>query len=191
MIERATGMPYRDYVTRHVFAPAGMERSGFFSMDVVEPDVAEGVAAIRDPVGAITGWRRNIYSYPPVGSPDGGAHVTADDLVRFHRAIVGGRLLGPELTAELLSPKERRGARGDGEYLIGYGFAFETDAAGRVRCYWKEGVNVGASAMLRHYPSANLTLVVLAVGEDAAFDAARAVDRAVLGPSSAGQAGTA
>src|SRR5215207_516301 len=41
MIERATGSTYRSYVAEHVFAPAGMNRSGFFRMDVVEPDVAE------------------------------------------------------------------------------------------------------------------------------------------------------
>src|SRR6266508_2873735 len=47
MIERATGSSYRSYVAEHVFAAAGMSRSGFFRMNVGEPDVAEGVEAIR------------------------------------------------------------------------------------------------------------------------------------------------
>ena len=130
MIERATGSTYRDYVAEHVFARAGMNRSGFFRMDVVEPDVAEGVEPIEDDDGGIVGWRRNIYSYPPVGGPDGGAHVTVGDLLRFHRAVADGRLLGPALTAELLSPKARHGARGAGSHLMGFGFEFETDADG-------------------------------------------------------------
>jgi len=109
MIERASGQPYRGYVAERVFAAAGMDRSGFFAMDVVEPEVAEAVEPIRDGAGAITGWRRNIYSYPPVGDPAGGAHVTADDLVLFHRALSTGRLLSPELTAAMLSPKVRHG----------------------------------------------------------------------------------
>ncbi len=183
MIERATGTTYREYVTDQVFSRAGMARSGFFSMDVVEPDVAEGVEAIRDAAGVVTGWRRSVYSYPPIGSPDGGAHVTADDLIAFHRAIVDGRLLGSELTAELLSPKERHSAVADGEYLTGYGFEFITDGAGRVQRYWKEGVNVGTSAMLRHYPVVDMTLAVLAVGEESAMHAVGAVDRAVRGES--------
>jgi CubicO group peptidase (beta-lactamase class C family) len=108
MIERATGSRYRSYVAEHIFAPAGMTRSGFFRMDVVEPDVAEAVEAIKDEDGGIVGWQRNIYSYPPVGGPDGGAHVTVGDLLRFHRAVTHGRLLGPALTAELLSPKARQ-----------------------------------------------------------------------------------
>ena len=173
MIEQATGSTYRSYVADHVFAPAEMNRSGFFRMDVVEPDVAEGVERFE------AGWRRNIYSYPPVGGPDGGAHVTVGDLLRFHRAVTAGRLLGPELTAELLSPKEHHGPHGIGSHLMGYGFEFETDAAGAVRCYWKEGVNVGVSGILRHYPAQDVTVALLAVGENAAWGPVKALDAAL------------
>jgi CubicO group peptidase (beta-lactamase class C family) len=179
MVERATGSTYREYVTEHVFARAGMSRSGFFRMDVVESDIAEGVEAIEDEDGDIVGWRRNIYSYPPIGGPDGGAHVTVGDLLRFHQAVTDGRLLGPVLTAELLSPKARHSARGAGSHLMGFGFEFETDADDVVRCYWKEGVNVGVSGMLRHYPSKDITFAVLAVGENAAWGPVKAIDAAV------------
>ena len=165
MIERASGQPYRGYVAERVFAAAGMDRSGFFAMDVVEPEVAEAVEPIRDGAGAIIGWRRNIYSYPPVGDPAGGAHVTADDLVLFHRALSTGRLLSPELTAAMLSPKVRHGARGEGDYLIGFGLEFATDASGEVRCSWKEGTNVGTSGILLYYPSVDVRVALLAVGK--------------------------
>jgi CubicO group peptidase (beta-lactamase class C family) len=177
MIERATGQPYRAYVEKNVFPLAGMTRSGFFRMDVVEPDVAEGVEAIEDEDGAIAGWRRNIYSYPPVGGPDGGAYVTVGDLLAFHDALTEGRLLGPELTADMLSPKLSPGD--SATRLTGYGLEFEGDENDIVRCYWKEGVNVGVSGMLRHYPSADLTFALLAVGEEAAWGPIKAIDAAV------------
>ncbi len=179
MIERATGSTYRSYVAEHVFAPAAMSRSGFFRMDVVEPDLAEGVEAIEDDDGSIVGWRRNIYSYPPIGGPEGGAHVTVGDLLRFHRAVTEGRLLGPALTAELLTPKARHGSRGTGSHLMGFGLEFETDAEDGVRSYWKEGVNVGTSGMLCHYPADDITFAVLAVGENAAWSAITAIEQAV------------
>lgn len=179
MIERATGSTYRSYVADHVFAPAGMSRSAFFRMDVVEPDVAEGVEVIENEDGGIVGWRRNIYSYPPIGGPDGGAHVTVGDLLRFHRAVTDGRLLGAALTAEILSPKARHSPRGAGSHLMGFGFEFETDADDVVRCYWKEGVNVGVSGMLRHYPREDISFAVLAVGENAAWRPIKAIDAAV------------
>jgi CubicO group peptidase (beta-lactamase class C family) len=180
MIERATGSTYREYVTEHVFARAGMNRSGFFRMDVVEADVAEGVEAIENEDGGVVGWRRNIYSYPPIGGPDGGAHVTVGDLLRFHRAVADRRLLGPVLTAELLTPKVRHSARAAGNHLMGFGFEFETDTDDVVRCYWKEGMNVGVSGMLRHYPMKDITFAVLAVGEHAAWSPVTAIDEAVV-----------
>jgi hypothetical protein len=156
-----------------------MNRSGFFRMDVVEPDVAEGVEAIADEDGGIVGWRRNIYSYPPIGGPDSGAYVTVGDLLRFHRAVTDGRLLGPALTAELLSPKVMHKTRGAVNHMMGFGFGFETDADQVVRRYWKEGVNVGVSGILCHYPAQDITLAVLAVGEDAAWAPVKAIDEAV------------
>ena len=96
MIEKITGMTYRGYVRRHVFTPAGMVHSDFYRMDRVHENVAEGADPTRDEAGRIMGWQKNIYSFPPVGSPDAGAHVTAADLDRFLRAVKAGQLLSPE-----------------------------------------------------------------------------------------------
>jgi CubicO group peptidase (beta-lactamase class C family) len=113
MIERVTGMAYRDYVRQNVFARAGMAHSDFLRMDRAHEQVAEGCDPIRDEGGRVVGWKKNIYSFPPVGSPDSGAHVTAGDLDRFLRAVKGGRtpLAGadgglPDATGPL--PRDRR-----------------------------------------------------------------------------------
>jgi CubicO group peptidase (beta-lactamase class C family) len=179
MIERASGESFRQYVTDHVFATADMASSGFFRMDVVEPNVAESVEPIEDCEGHVIGWRRNIYSYPPVGGPDGGAYVTAEDLLRFHAAVTEGRLLGRLLTAELLSPKERHSRKGSRTRMMGYGFEFETDPDGLVQLYWKEGANVGTSGILQHYPPEDLTVAILTVGEGAAWEPLSLLDEAI------------
>ncbi|MCA9922238.1 MAG: hypothetical protein KC419_23635 [Anaerolineales bacterium] len=54
-----------------------MTQSDFLRLDRVYENVAEGTGPIRDENGRITGWKKNIYSFPPVGSPVAGAHVTA------------------------------------------------------------------------------------------------------------------
>lgn len=177
MVERASGMSYRDYVKRHVFGPAGMHRSGFFRMDRVEPDVAEGADSVTDEHGAVTGWRRGIYSYPPVGSPDGGAHVTAGDLTGFHRALVAGSLLGPELTASIVQPKERSGELETGVHHTGFGFEFELDADGELVNYWKEGINVGVSGVLSHWPRHDVTYAVLSNRQEGAWEPIKEIDR--------------
>lgn len=176
MVERASGMSYRDYVRRQVFGPAGMDRSGFFRMDLVEPDVAEGADPVADGDGARVGWRRGIYSYPPVGSPDGGAHVTARDLLAFHHALRQGRLLGMELTAAILQPKEHYRELPTGSHRTGFGFEFEVDSGGEVTTCWKEGVNIGVSAVLAHWPRPDVTFAVLSNRGDGAWEPVKTIE---------------
>ena len=60
MIEKATGMSYRDYVRKYVFEKAGMSHSEFFDIGRVNEMVAEGCDPIRNEDGTVTGWKRNI-----------------------------------------------------------------------------------------------------------------------------------
>jgi hypothetical protein len=53
-----------------------------------------------------------------------------------------------------------------------------------VRSYWKEGVNIGTSGILQHYPAQGLSVAMLAVGEDAAWEPIRAIGAAVRGAES-------
>ena len=89
---------------QRVFAPAGMLHSDFFRMDMVYDDVAEGCDPIRDEDETILRWKRNIYSYPPIGCPDSGAYVTAGDLDRFLRQAKAGSLLSSVDECVLHSP---------------------------------------------------------------------------------------
>ncbi|MFF3065848.1 serine hydrolase domain-containing protein [Oerskovia sp. NPDC057915] len=210
-LERAAGLTYRDYVREHVFARAGMASSGFFDMREAVPDVAEGWEPVRAetsapapdgdaPDGAasaddgdapVVGWRQNIYSYPPIGSPDGGAHVTAADLVRFLDAVRAGELLPPDLTAAFLSPQALHhevpdAAPGKAAAVhFAFGLEIETTAEGRVRSLSKDGINTGASAIVRHYPGRDgapgVTIAVVSNSEDGAWDPISRLDDLLTG----------
>jgi CubicO group peptidase (beta-lactamase class C family) len=172
-LEAVTGEGYRDLVRTRVFEPAGMTRSGFFDMRDSEPDVAEGWAPA--PGGR---WRRNIYSYPPIGSPDGGAHCTATDLVRFLQAVRRGDLLSPELTAAFLAPQALHHTTD--EYEVRYGFGLEFIVVdGRIQRYYNDGVNTGVSAIAQHYLDADLDLAIVSSTEDGAWPCLREVNRLV------------
>jgi hypothetical protein len=80
-----------------------MTTAGFFDRRDAVPGVAEG----RD-LDDSGRWRSNIFSYPPIGSPDGGAHATAGDLFNFLYAVRAGQLLTPELTQAYLTPQVTR-----------------------------------------------------------------------------------
>jgi CubicO group peptidase (beta-lactamase class C family) len=181
MVERASGMEYRDYVREHVFAPAGMAESGFFDKELVHPNLAEGADPIRAEDGALVGWRRNIYSFPPIGSPDGGACVTAADLERFLRAVREGRLLTPELTAAFLTPQVHYRDRDGWTQMFGYGLWFRVEGGGQVVFYQKEGINPGVSGLIRHYPAHDLSVSLLSNMEDGAWQPIRKLHELIVG----------
>jgi len=178
-LEKVTGSSYRDHVREHVLARAGMNDSGFFHMADAVPDVAERWDPVRDDAEVVTGWRQNVYSYPPVGSPDGGAHCTAADLVRFMDAVRAGELLSPELTAAYLTPQVLHDVDEHREIHYGFGLEFTVRPDGSVRCYDKDGVNVGASAVLRHDPEADVTVALLSNSSEGAWEPFSEIDALV------------
>ena len=152
-LERVVEESYRSYVTREVFQRVGMTTAGFFDRRDAVPRVAEGWDLVD---GA---WRSNIFSYPPIGSPDGGAHATAGDLFHFLDAVRAGRLLTPELTRAYLTPQVSRDTQ------ISYGFGLEF----RRSTLYKEGSNAGVSALLTRYGDADVDAVVLSNTDGAAW----------------------
>jgi len=181
-IEKVSGRRYRDYVREHIFVPAGMSRSGFFRLDRVHEEVAEGADPIRDEGGRVMGWKKNVYSFPPVGSPDSGAHVTAGDLDRFLRAVQAGVLLSPELTRAFLSPHVHYRDREGWAMEYGLVFWFYVDEAGEVVCYQKEGINTGVSGAMRYFPAHDLNVVLLSNMAGGAWDPMWKIHEMVVAP---------
>ena len=170
MIEKATGVSYRDYVQEHIFEKARMSHSAFFDMGQVNEMVAEGSDPIRNADGEIEGWKKNLYSYPPIGSPDSGAYVTAGDLDRFLRAVQHGELLSRELTEAFLSPHVDYKEKGAWVMKYGYCLWFYVEKDGKVVCYQKEGVNAGVSGLIRYFPEQDINVVILSNMEDGAWE---------------------
>lgn len=169
IIEQITGMTYRDYVRQHVFTPAGMTQSDFLHMDQVNENVAEGTDPIQDENEKVIGWKKNIYSFPPVGSPDAGAQVTAVDLDKFLRAVQAGKLLSPKLTEAFLTPQVHYQDRDNWTQMYGHVFWFYVNKEGEVICYQKEGINAGVSGMVRYFPAQDINVVVLSNMEGGAW----------------------
>jgi CubicO group peptidase (beta-lactamase class C family) len=180
LIETISGMIYRDYVRAHVFAEAAMTASDFFRMDRVNHNVAEGCDPSRDATGQVVGWKRNIYSFPPIGSPDAGAYVTVTDLDRFLRAVMAGKLLSPELTRAFLSPQVVHSRRDNWTEMYGYGLRFYVDRSGEVFCFEKEGVNVGVSGIISHFPDQDITATLLSNMEDGVWELAWKIHEMVV-----------
>lgn len=170
-LEGVTGLPYRELIEKQVFALLGMDDSGFTDRRTGEPGLAEGGDIDDEGV-----WHSNDDAFPPLGNPDAGAQSTAADLITFLRAARDAKLLTAELTEEFTSPQ----IEVDEEIAYGFGFEFDIDEDGQVRSMYLDGVNPGASGIVRTYfgPTAAdaIDVVVLSNSEDGAWDVIRAID---------------
>ena len=162
MIEQISGRPYRDYIRENLFEPLGMHGTDFVSMNGVHHDVAEGYSHVTDAAGAARTWRKNIYSYPPVGSPDSGAYATAGDLDIFVRFLYRGEVLSADLTQALFTPQVDYQDRERYQEKMGFCFHFFVDERNRIVFFKKDGGNAGVNCILSYYPAQDVTLVVLA-----------------------------
>ncbi|XID91901.1 serine hydrolase domain-containing protein [Paenibacillaceae bacterium WGS1546] len=161
-IEKATNESYRDYVEQNVFRVCGMNHTSFISKDEGDASVAEGYAAIYNEDNEVI-WKKNIYSFPPIGTSDGGAYTTVGDLDLFIRALAQGKLLSREMTAEIMQPQTKIAREYEwGKIINGYGFHFAYDRLGKLKRMYKEGSNAGVAAMFAYYPDIETTNVILA-----------------------------
>jgi CubicO group peptidase (beta-lactamase class C family) len=94
VVGRASGVDYHDYVRARIFAPAGMSDTDSYAADAIVPNLAFGYTREGGPAGGgPTPLHSNIYSRPARGSAAGGGYSTADDLLRFTKALLGDALL--------------------------------------------------------------------------------------------------
>ncbi len=156
VIEKVSGLPYFDYIRQMIFDRAGMIDADFIPFDVVRERVAEGYMAMTRADGSVTGWRRNIHSVPPCGSPDGGAFASAPAMIQFMRALREGRLISREMAARMRRPHVVVAPR----INYGYGLWVVTNGDRLVR-YGHTGEDPGVSARVMYYPEQEIDIAIL------------------------------
>ena len=96
--ERVAGTPFHQLVDERVCRPAGMVDTAFLRSDELPGGVALGY--LFD-----TGERTNVLHLPVRGSGDGGVYSTVADVHSFWPALFEGRIVSPEVVAEMTAPR--------------------------------------------------------------------------------------
>ncbi len=161
---------YYDYIRRHVFEPAGMSDSGFFTLPDAREDPRFAHPYYRNDAGE---WvdavleDRQMY----VGTPAGGAMATAHDLARFAEAVMDDTLLGEAAWTHLATtPKEPIEQEGGTSYEA-YGAVWRL--ANSQYSLMKNGGTKGLSANVGWFPVSEWAVVVLANYDEIATTVAR------------------
>lgn len=145
VIERVSGQSYYDYVTAHVFSPAGMTHTDFPVQDgsADHADRAIGYTRLRPGQPAAAESHPTTLIGPYRGSPAGGVYSTASDLLAFANALESHRLLDANHT-ELMTTGKVPMPDG-GKYAYGFSDAINDG----VRCIGHSGGGPGVNTHLR------------------------------------------
>lgn len=148
VIESATGGSYFDYIREHIYGPAGMESSDSYQMDYPVENLAIGY----DPQpGSEYGWMNNLYEHVIKGGPAGGGFSTVDDLHRFARALLTGRLVSEGSLDVMWTAKSD----------AGYGYGFGTGVGPKGRVVGHSGGFTGINGELTIFVDAGYVVAVL------------------------------
>jgi CubicO group peptidase (beta-lactamase class C family) len=163
IVAAVSGQSYYDYVRQHVFTPAGLTDTDYYTKPTVIADrgIAHGYAT--QPSGervdiTTTPW------LPYIGSPYHGAFSSAPDILRFANALHDNRLLSPAFTLVVtsgkhaLSPADKPPVDGELQFY-GYGHGEAVTATRRVVGH--SGSGPGRATNLDVFPDTGWVVVIL------------------------------
>ena len=87
LIERLSGQDYYTYVREHILEPANMTRTGSFFVDSLPLNTAIGYTTGSEDAPAGTPLHPNTQELSGRGSSAGGGYSTAQDLLKFLKAL--------------------------------------------------------------------------------------------------------
>jgi CubicO group peptidase (beta-lactamase class C family) len=159
IVEQASATPLPQFMQRELFRPCGMDGAVMYmqGMNAVDQRV---FGHERTPDGA--GWVRADQSLTSAVRGDGGIYASAVEYGKWFAGLHGGKVLGKEQLAAMLSPQaatDRDGAS------YGYGW-FLDKYRGRRRAYHNGGTR-GFAHTVQTFPEQSAAVVVLLNGETA------------------------
>lgn len=171
IVEQQAGMPFRDYVQQFVLEPCGMQHSGYFPLDRLPANTAYGYIDEEDGT-----WRTNQYAIPIQGYADGGAYVTAPDMIKLWRSLMNNTMLTAPLTEKLLA-SHIQVPGSDLHYGLGVWITKKNE---NVFKYHVMGYDPGMNFRSAYYPATGHTLVVASNAADGAFEMMQFIEEELL-----------
>ncbi|MFF4053306.1 serine hydrolase domain-containing protein [Streptomyces chartreusis] len=146
IVEEASGETYERFLARHLFAPAGMDQTGY-----VLPRWQRHLVAVEyDSKGRSKG---RPFDHPwAVDGPywnlrgNGGMLSTAQDMFRWHRALVSDEILPTRARKKLFEPRVQEP---ESETSYGYGWSVRDTADGPLA--WHDGGNSWSLGLLSRF----------------------------------------
>lgn len=153
LVERLSGLPYEEYLRRHVFEPLAMHRSGI----TVPPALAHDVAVGYEFRGE---WFPQEWEYMNT-DPASTVNATVTDMANFAIMLLdGGRFRGRQVLSEASVNAMLRRQYGNHPDQPGYGYTFWEDWSHGVRGMSHGGSMTGYGTFLYLLPEHDLGVFI-------------------------------
>ena len=141
LVEIMSGEDYQEYVSKHIYSPAGMTHTDS------RPEAEQVSGRAVGYTHGRGGLQPNSPTLPWSGTSAGGGYSTVGDLSRFAAALRNGKLLDLKLVTEAVSDQSR----------TGYGFGFHILKGGG---FGHGGGAPGINGELRIFPNGYIVVVL-------------------------------
>ena len=147
IVERASGLPFPEFLRRRIFLPLGMQNTiAYVKEGPAVPHRAYGHSRVEGE------WTRTDQSLTSSVLGDGGIYSSIDDLARWDAALYDDRLLSDESRRLAFTPWVKSD---DPAVDYGYGWRVTDDTL------WHSGETIGFRNVIVRWPEQRLTVIVL------------------------------
>ena len=172
IVERVTGEPFTEYVTSHIFSPAGMDRTVYFDRDRQDliPSMAHGYEYSEEKGG----WYEYDFGEETFFAtrPDGGIYTSVKEFAKWELALRKNLVMSAESAAEAMSPITLVSGSPWSDYQnrpntwYGYGWFVEPATGTSPERVYHTGDNGGFKIIAARYPEKEILVLVFANRSD-------------------------
>jgi CubicO group peptidase (beta-lactamase class C family) len=160
IIEKVSGLSYRDYLKKNIFQPLGMTHSEVWS---------EGLTILNRAIGYDTSGAQKTFSILDADQSvffstesDGGIYTTIEDYLKWITALQTETILNKSLIKQSRSPQFVI----DSAQSLYYGFGWFIKLKGKEQAVYHTGSNGGFRAMSFTIPSRHDAIVIFSNRDD-------------------------
>ena len=184
IVEKVTGQPFTEYVTEHIFRPAGMTQTRYFDpqhQDLIPnmshgyeyadvEDMPEERTADATPSKEPKNWYEYDYGEETFFAtrPDGGIYTSTHQFVLWEKALRANTLLSEASRIDAHSPHTYVSDSPWSDYQnrpntwYGYGWFIEPETDSTKEVIYHTGDNGGFKILAARYPADNALVLVFA-----------------------------
>ncbi len=172
IIERATGMPFDQYLKKNVFDVCNMTSTGYYELDKLPAKCAVNYLWCN----SADDLRTNIFCVDAKGTGAGGAFITVKDAANFWKGLLDGKLLSKDMVENMLKKHSGEGDDPEEGYY-GYG-VWIIDGGKKQDIPYFQGCDPGVSFMSEYNPNKNMISVYVSNYCDNVWEIARDIRNA-------------